>query len=183
MVLIFIFFVHTVLVIFAVFQGEEIFQGLRGFTYGYDYYTPETSVAFHMYAIKENKEKRKKISLFWENQNLYPGSAVEGMKRLNGIIGMGDPEDVDKYYKGQEEFYGLGKARPRDKFFQLYGIHTDTKMVEDHLCTFVGKPMMEKFKPHLRANGMGIDFTEFDFEWKDPKPKETKSARKKRKGK
>ena len=27
---------------------------------GYDYYTPETSVAFHMYAIKENKAKRKK---------------------------------------------------------------------------------------------------------------------------
>lgn len=34
--------------ILQVFQGEEIFQGLRGFTYGYDYYTPETSVSFHM---------------------------------------------------------------------------------------------------------------------------------------
>ena len=44
-----------------VFQGEEIFQGLRGFTYGYDYYTAEISVAFHMYAIKENKAKRSKV--------------------------------------------------------------------------------------------------------------------------
>jgi len=153
-----------------VFQGEEIFQGLRGFTYGYDYYTPETSVAFHMYAIKENKEKRKKIKLFWENQNLYPGSAVEGMKRLNGIIGMGDPEDLDRYFKRDEDMYGLGHARTKEKFFKLYGIHTDTKTVEDHLCTFVGKPMMEKFKPHLRKNGMGIDFDEFEFEWKDPYP-------------
>lgn len=164
-----------------VFQGEEIFMGLRGFTYGYDYYAPETSVAFHMYAIKENKEKRKKIKLFWENEKMYPGSAVEGMKRLNGIIGMGDPDDVDKYYKGDEHFYGLGNARPKEKFFQLYGIHTDTKMVEDHLCTYVGKPMMQKFKPYLRADRMGIDFTDLDFEWKDPKPKETKSTRKQRK--
>jgi [Skp1-protein]-hydroxyproline N-acetylglucosaminyltransferase len=31
-----------------VFQGEEIFVGLRGWTYGYDYYTLEISVAFHM---------------------------------------------------------------------------------------------------------------------------------------
>jgi hypothetical protein len=46
-----------------VFQGEEIFQGLRGFTYGYDYYTAEISVAFHMYAIKENLEKRKKVRM------------------------------------------------------------------------------------------------------------------------
>eukprot|EP00980_Cylindrotheca_fusiformis_P016689 scaffold5024_cov136-Cylindrotheca_fusiformis.AAC.18 len=145
---------------------EEIFQGLRGFTYGYDYYTAEVSVAFHMYAIKENKEKRKKVKLFWENGVLYPGSSVEGMKRLNGIIGMGDPGD--EYYNKDEEEYGLGQVRPKEKFFRLYGIHTDTKTVEDHLCTFVGRPMMKKFKPFLRENGMGIDFSKIDFEWKDP---------------
>jgi [Skp1-protein]-hydroxyproline N-acetylglucosaminyltransferase len=35
-----------------VFQGEEISIGLRGFTYGYDYYAAERSTCFHMYAIK-----------------------------------------------------------------------------------------------------------------------------------
>jgi [Skp1-protein]-hydroxyproline N-acetylglucosaminyltransferase len=153
-----------------VFQGEEIFMGLRGFTYGYDYYTPEVSVAFHMYAVKENKEKRKQVKLFWENQNLYPESAVAGMRRLNGIIGMGDPED--KYYHGQEEEYGLGYVRSTEKFFKLYGIHTDTKTVEDHLCTFVGKPMQRLFVPHLRKNRMGIDVSQIDYEWKDPNPVE-----------
>lgn len=161
-----------------VFQGEEIFQGLRGFTFGYDYYTPETSIAFHMYAIKENKEKRKKIKLFWENIDLYPGSTVQGMKRLNGIIGMGDPEDEDSYFKGDMEYYGLGHARSKEMFFKLYGIHTDTKKVEDHLCSFVGKPMMKKFKPHLRANRMGINFDEIEFEWKDPKPEADDKAKK-----
>jgi hypothetical protein len=150
-----------------VFQGEEIFQGLRGFTYGYDYYTPETSVAFHMYAIKENKTRRKQVKLFWENGSLYPGSAVAGMKRLNGIIGMGDPND--EYYHGDEEEYGLGQARNKEKFFKLYGIHTDTQTVEDHLCTFVGKPMQTMFLPHLRKNGMGLNVDEIAFEWVDTK--------------
>ena len=156
-------------------------MGLRGFTFGYDFYAPEKSVAFHMYAIKKNKSKRKKIKLFWENENLYPGSAVEGMKRLNGIIGMGDADDVGKYLSTNEHFYGLGQARSKEKFFELFGIHTDEKKVEDHLCTFVGKPMMKKFKPYLRSNGMGLDLMNLDFEWKDPKPKETKSQRAARK--
>jgi hypothetical protein len=151
-----------------VFQGEEIFMGLRGWTYGYDYYTAETSVAFHMYAIKANKERRKKVSLFWENSNLYPGSAVEGMKRLNGIIGTGDPGDT--YYDAEEFDYGLGQVRPKEQFYKLYGIHTDTKTVEDNLCTFVGKPMQNMFKPHLRKNRMGIDFSEVTFEYKNTRP-------------
>ena len=155
-----------------VFQGEEIFQGLRGFTYGYDYYAPEISVAFHMYAMKKYKDRRKSIKLFWENQNLYAGSAVKGMQRLNGIIGMGDDEDKDTYFKTDEHLYSLGHARTKEKFFRLYGIHTETKTVENHLCTFVGKPMMKTFKPHLRKNGMGINFDEFDFEFVDPRPGE-----------
>jgi hypothetical protein len=152
-----------------VFQGEEIFMGLRGWSYGYDFYAAERSVAFHMYAIKKNKSKRKKVKLFWENSNLYPGSAVQGMKRLNGIIGTGDPGDT--FYHADEAEYGLGKVRPKEQFYKLYGIHTDTQTVEGHLCSFVGKPMMTLFKPHLRANRMGIDFSQVDFEWKDPTPK------------
>jgi len=155
-----------------VFQGEEIFIGLRGWSYGYDYYTAETSVAFHMYAIKKNKDKRKNIKLFWENSNLYPGSAVQGMKRLNGIIGTGDPGD--KFYNASAKEYGLGNVRPKEQFYKLYGIHTETKKVEDNLCSFVGKPMQEKFKPYLRKNRMGIDFSKVTFEWKDPNSKQNK---------
>lgn len=107
--------------------------------------------------------------MFWENGKLYPGSNLEGMKRLNGIIGMADPGD--EYYHKDEEEYGLGQVRPKEKFFKLYGIHADTKTVEDHLCTFVGKPMMRKFQPFLRKNGMGIDFSKIEFEWKDPAKK------------
>ena len=46
-----------------VFQGEEIAIGIRGFTYGYDYYAPRDSVVFHEYA--ERSSRRKKIPMFW----------------------------------------------------------------------------------------------------------------------
>eukprot|EP00957_Ditylum_brightwellii_P086696 6596975-Ditylum_brightwellii.AAC.1 len=43
-----------------IFQGEEINMGLRGFTYGYDYYASAYSVCFHIYAIGENAKRRNK---------------------------------------------------------------------------------------------------------------------------
>lgn len=160
-----------------VFQGEEINMGLRGFTYGYDYYAAERSVCFHMYAIKENKEKRQKIKLFWENASLYLGAELKAMKRLNGIIGMGNPKD--KYDHTDEMKYGLGKVRTTKKFFDTFGIHTETQTVEHNLCSFVGKPMMAVFHPHLRADRMGINYDEIDFEYKDAsKPKNQKKQSK-----
>lgn len=150
-----------------VFQGEEISIGLRGFTYGYDYYAAERSVCFHMYAIGVNAEKRSKVKLFWENSNRYPGAAGRAMKRLNGIIGM--PNTPDEVYDHTEEFkYGLGKVRTTEKFFKTFGIHTETKTVEQHLCTFVGKPMQKVFIPHLRPDGMGIDYSKIDYAFVDP---------------
>jgi hypothetical protein len=124
----------------------------------------ERSVCYHMYAVKENKEKRKKINLFWENSNLYVGVAKKAMRRLNGIIGM----DNKSYYDAEEQKYGLGKIRQKEKFFKSFGIHTDTKTVEQHLCQFVGRKMMDIWMPHLRKNGMGINYDEFDYEFVDP---------------
>jgi hypothetical protein len=153
-----------------VFQGEEISIGLRAFTYGYDFYAPERGVCFHMYASEENKEdRRNKVPLFWENQARYKGVELAAMKRLNMIIGMahhGDSEwQHDDMYK-----YGLGEIRRTDKFFRTFGIHTETKTVEKHLCRFVGHPMMKVFHPALRENGMGLDYDKIDYEYKDATP-------------
>jgi hypothetical protein len=151
-----------------VFQGEEISMGLRGFTYGYDYYAAERGVCFHMYGIKENKEKRKKVKLFWENSPIYRGADVQAMKRLNGIIGI----TTDPYDHTDEKKYGLGQIRKTSKFFETFGIHLDTQKVEDGLCSFVGKPMMNIFQPHLRKDKMGINYDEIDYKFVDPKTAE-----------
>lgn len=159
-----------------VFQGEEISLGLRGFTYGYDYYAVERSVCFHMYAVKENKQKRRKVKLFWENSNLYQGAAMKAMQRLNGIIKMIPTNET--FFDVEEKKYGLGNVRTTEKFFKTFGIHTETQTVEDNLCRFVGKPMMNEFQPHLRANGMGIDYSKITYEYVDKKAHLDKNVKK-----
>lgn len=49
-------------------EDEEISMALRGFTHGYDYYTPETPVAFD--SAYSDRESRKS---FLEHKNLYKG--------------------------------------------------------------------------------------------------------------
>lgn len=155
-----------------VFQGEEISMGLRGFSYGYDYYAAERSTCFHMYAIKENKEKRQKVHLFWENTSAYGGAELRAMKRLNGIIHF----TTDPYDTVDEQKYGLGKVRDTAKFFETFGIHTDTQKVEGGLCSFVGKPMMEVFLPHLRRNRMGINYDEITYKYVNTIKKKSQKA-------
>ncbi|GAX25363.1 hypothetical protein FisN_5Lh460 [Fistulifera solaris] len=149
-----------------VFQGEEISIGLRGFTFGYDYYTPEEGVCFHMYAIKENEAKRKKVPLFWENSSMYTGVGMKAMRRLNTIIGM-ENYPRDQWQTDEEEKYGLGKVRTTRKFFDVFGIHPEKHTVEQHLCRFVGQPMMKELKPHLRSDRMGIDYDSVTYRYVD----------------
>lgn len=153
-----------------VFQGEEISIGLRGFTHGYDFYAAERGVCFHMYAIKDNVERRKKIPLFWENGSLYRRAAIPSMKRLNTIIGMAH-WPTDEWRQDDMDQYGLGQVRTTEKFFQTFGIHLHNQTVEHHLCRFVGKPMMKEFLPAMRQNKMGLDYDKIHYQfvdkWKD----------------
>lgn len=157
-----------------IFQGEEISMGLRGFTYGYDYYTPERSVCFHMYAVGENLKKRRRVSLFWEHAHLYKGSGVKGMTRLNTIIGMNHTytNNDDDWIQIDIKKYGIGNVRSLQTFFNTYGIHPKEQYVENHLCRFVGRQMQAKFLPFLRKDGMGIDYSRIHYQFKDPAPNE-----------
>eukprot|EP00977_Amphora_coffeiformis_P015828 scaffold4743_cov171-Amphora_coffeaeformis.AAC.1 len=153
-----------------VFQGEEISIGLRAFTHGYDFYAAERGVCFHMYAIKENADRREKIPLFWENSDLYRRATIPSMKRLNTLIGMTE-WPIEEWPQQEKDLYTLGKVRTTEKFFKTFGIHIKEQTVEHHLCRFVGKPMMKEFLPALRDNRMGIDYDKISYEfvdlWKD----------------
>ena len=156
-----------------VFQGEEISIGLRGFTYGYDYYAPERSVCFHYYASQDKTGKRGKVNLFWEHSSIFNqnGNVVEkkGMERLNGILNMNPPHILDEeWLHVDEQFYGIGKVRTTKKFFDTFGIDTKAQKTQDHLCRFVGLNMQRKWKPYLRKDTMGINYDEITFKFKDP---------------
>ena len=147
-----------------IFQGEEISIGLRGFSYGYDYYSPEKAACYHYY-------HRKNIPLFWENSSTYRGSGIYGMNRLNSIIHMAS-HPTNKWVHTDEIKYGLGKVRETQLFFDVFGIHIKEQRVEKHLCKFVGRPMQDEFIPALRSNAMGLDYEKITYRFVDKWPNE-----------
>jgi hypothetical protein len=139
-----------------VFQGEEIAIGIRGFTYGYDFYAPKDSVVFHEYA--ERSSRRKKIHMFWENSEKHKGEAQKSLKRALAVIGMAPDLDPSTWDHRQINKYGIGKARPLEQFYELFLINP-VKRKAVQLCPFVNSGIMHRqFVPHLRPNGMGIDY-------------------------
>jgi [Skp1-protein]-hydroxyproline N-acetylglucosaminyltransferase len=157
-----------------VFQGEEISIGLRGFTYGYDYYTPETSPCFHYYASMDKTGKRNKVKLFWENRKSFGSKEIKKVElgaflRLNGIIQMNPPSvKEDQWVHIEEKKYGIGQVRSPKKFFDSFGIDLKNHKVEKHLCKFVGRNMHLIWKQYLREDTMGIDYDKITFKFKDP---------------
>jgi len=156
-----------------IFQGEEMSIGIRGFTMGYDYYSPEKSVCFHHYAVGKNAKVRNKVHHFWENDRKYSGTGKRAMSRLLGIVHMNPEVDSSTWDHKEEDRYGLGGVRTPEKFYEIFGIDVHKKTVEGHLCSFVdggnGK-MHRMFTKYLKSDGMGIDYSKVDYQFKDPRP-------------
>ena len=138
---------------------------------------PERSVCFHHYAIGKNAKARNKVKHFWENGDRYAGTGKKAMARLLGIVHMNPEVDPLSWDHSEEDRYGIGGVRQPEKFFELYGINVKDKTIEGHLCMFVaeGKGRMHQmFTPKLRKDGMGIDYTDIHFSWRDPAPEKKK---------
>ncbi len=149
------------------FQGEESSIAIRAFSYGYDFYAPERSVAFHIFAKKENVARRQRHK-FWEHETLYTGALEKSIERIIGITRMVASSSGLHYFREDEESYGLGAVRQPEKYFRTFGIHPETASVEGHLCTFVQEKMHHQFQPHLRDDAMGIDYNLIDFQFENP---------------
>jgi len=108
-----------------IFQGEEITIGIRGFTYGYDFYAPQTGVIFHYYN-NDNKNKTKKVATFWENSDSYVGVSAESKARLAGIIQMLTNNTIS-WNSVDAKKYGIGGVRTTQKFYDTFGIHIEEK--------------------------------------------------------
>ncbi|CAK9251538.1 unnamed protein product [Sphagnum jensenii] len=70
--------------------GEEIAIGIRGFTFGYDFYAPKESVVFHEYA------------------------GVKSLKRATAVIGMAPDISPDSYDHTDLDMYGIGRGYRSD---------------------------------------------------------------------
>jgi len=143
------------------FQGEEVSIGIRGFTFGYDFYAPHTSVIFHEYAV--NSKRRKGVHAFWENPGGKGGR--DAMRRMVAITKMAPDIDPSSYDHEHEELYGLGTERPVELFYKVFGMDVRKKTLPGEMCKFVKSGLMHNtFSPSLRPDGKGIDYSQLtDF--------------------
>ena len=105
---------------FLLLQGEEISIGIRGFTYGYDFYAPRDSVVFHEYASKS--DRRKTVHMFWENSEKHKGEGLKSLKRSMAIIKMSPDVDPAAWDHTEEKRYGIGNGMMLC-FVLLYILH------------------------------------------------------------
>ena len=133
--------------------------GIRGFTIGYDYFSPQRSVCFHHYASNDRTHKRDNVPKFWENSSKYSGIGKNSMARLLGIVKMNPEVPRSSWNHVEEDFYGLGKVRTPEKFYSTFGVDVVRKKTHPNLCGFVQTGKMHKFfMQKLRADGMGVDY-------------------------
>ncbi len=134
-------------------QDEEISMALRAFTSGYDFYTPTQSVIFRTKGGGRNNIHSDVVASCKGN------AKNKSRKRLYSLIGLNNNDEDATPHE-----YGLGSVRDVAKFFTLFGIHAAERITEHRLCEFVTTGNMhDEFVPHLREDGMGIDYNRISF--------------------
>lgn len=143
-------------------------MGVRGFSIGYDFYAPERGVCFHHYAEGDHVEEFT-VPRFWDDVGeKYEGSGEKSMQRLLGIVRMSPEVDAGDWDHTEEAKYGLGGARTPELFFETFGIDVTEKTAVGDLCPFVDTGIMHlAFSPHLRSDGMGIDYSKIEYRYLD----------------
>jgi hypothetical protein len=99
---------------------------------------------------------------------LYIGALEKVTVHLSGITGILGDRKKEYYRVDAEEKYGLGHVHDKAQYCQTFGIvHPETRTVEGRPCNFASETMHRQFSPHLREDGMGIDYSQIDFKFKD----------------
>jgi hypothetical protein len=113
------------------FTGEEILLSVRTYTSGYDVYTPNKNIVFHLYT-------RKNEPKFWTDNHTYNNNEVkEKVKIITGLDG-----DITKLTNSKIiqsiKKYNIGKERTLKDFYDFIGVDPKKKTV--------GKPKVEFYQ-------------------------------------
>lgn len=108
-----------------VFIGEELLLSARFYTNGWDIFTPNRNVIYHMYT-RENEPK------FWENQHM---DAETASKKVRYLLGLDSVDHLTPRQVYLLDLYGLGKERSIDDYFAFAGIDRQNKEVIKDMCS------------------------------------------------
>lgn len=118
-----------------IFNGEEFDIATRGWTYGYDFYSPYVDIVGHYY---DKGPRRRSPHVGGNKESHYLRDKSE--KRLNYMWGLWNiryPNDKDlslieiakKAEIRELNKYGLGDKRPLDAFWKFAGINPINKSI------------------------------------------------------
>lgn len=108
------------------FFGEEMDIALRGWTHGWDFFSPSQTVVFHNY-------KRDHRKTFWENPMQKP---LEILSRFRIYVRLGylSPQDIPEKYRfilRDIDKYPLGTRRTLAEYEQKYGIDIKNEILNN----------------------------------------------------
>lgn len=87
------------------FVGEEILLTMRAFTHGWDVFTPNKNIMYHLYTRSDQPK-------FWDDNYKQPTEAQMKVRMLTNINENFTPVSRSL------ELYGLGKDRTKEEFYQ-----------------------------------------------------------------
>lgn len=98
------------------FVGEEILLTMRAYTHGWDVFTPNRNIMYHLYTRSDSPK-------FWDNNYKPPVEAELKVKiitnRTPPPVRLKTPQMIDSL-----QTYGLGQERSKEDFY--HEIHVDT---------------------------------------------------------
>jgi hypothetical protein len=109
------------------FVGEEILHSARVWTSGYDIYTPQEIVVYHLYTRSDQPH-------IWDDKKDY--NDEDAFNKAKMILGFENnlDEKVPKHVKANLDKYGLGKKRSLKQFFDFAGIDAANKRIRKNFC-------------------------------------------------
>jgi hypothetical protein len=109
------------------FVGEEILHSARVWTAGYDIYTPNENVVYHLYTRADQPH-------IWDDKKDY--NDEDAFNKAKMILGFENNLDakVPTHVKANLDKYGLGKKRSLKQFFEFAGIDAENKRIYKNFC-------------------------------------------------
>ena len=109
------------------FVGEEILHSARVWTSGYDIYTPQENVVYHLYTRADQPH-------VWDDKKDYNDEDAFNKAKL--ILGFDQSVEgkIPKHVKANIDKYGLGTKRSLKQFFEFAGIDADKKRIVKNFC-------------------------------------------------
>lgn len=110
------------------FMGEEILLSIRAYTTGYDIYTPNKNLVYHLYT--RNKEPK-----YWNDIRINQNDAHNKVKIILGLEN-NRMKIKSELIRSSIDIYGLGNIRTLEEYYKESGLYKEieSSLIIENFC-------------------------------------------------